>query len=256
MSEVAVHPVVVESYPVLAQALLKSASAQIRNVASMGGNLMQRTRCPYFRAETELPCNKRRARSGCSAIGGEDRSAAIFGWSENCVATHPSDAAVALVALDAVVQLSGMAGTRSLGLADFHCLPGATPERDTELRPGEVITSIVVPSSGIARRSCYVKVRERTSYEFALVSAAACVELDGDVIRRARVALGGVAARPWLLRAAEERLVGVALDDAVAVRTALDADFAEARALRHNGFKIEFARRAAVRVLQSAGGVA
>lgn len=256
MSDVAAHEVVRQDYPAIAQALLKSASAQIRNMASVGGNLMQRTRCPYFRAEVELPCNKRQPGSGCSAVGGEDRSAAVFGWSEACIATHPSDLAVALVALDAQVEVQGPNGARSIASEDFHRLPGEAPERDNALERGEVITAIVIPASPTSRRSHYVKVRERASYEFALVSAAACVDLAGETIRAGRVALGGVAAKPWRLREIEPMLEGLSIRDAAALHAALEPAFAEARPRRHNGFKIELARRAAVRALQGTGGVA
>jgi len=255
MSDVAEHAVVGRDYKAIAQALLQSASPQLRNMASMGGNLMQRTRCPYFRAEVELPCNKRRPGSGCSAASGEDRFAATFGWSEHCIATHPSDVAVALAALDAVVHVQGQGGVRAIPIAEFHRLPGETPERETELAAGEVITAIEVPGSAVARRSHYLKVRERASYEFALVSAAVGLDLDGPLIREARIALGGVAPRPWRLRAAERALRGVALSDATALRRALDVDFAEARPRRDNGFKLELARRAAIRALQTAGGM-
>lgn len=251
MTAAAEHEAVRENYPVLSEALLKSASPQIRNMATMGGNLMQRTRCPYFRAEVELPCNKRRAGSGCSALVGEDRFAAIFGWSERCVATHPSDAAVALMALDAVVYVEGPSGPRAISLQDFY-----RPPQETNLEPGEIITSIVVPPSAAARRSHYVKVRERTSYEFALVSAAACMHVEDGRIKQAQVALGGVAAMPWRLNASERALVGVAPSDTVALRRAIDSGFVDARPLRHNGFKVELAKRAAIRALQIAGSVA
>jgi xanthine dehydrogenase YagS FAD-binding subunit len=256
MSDVAGHAFVQRDYPAVAQALLQSASPQIRNMASMGGNLMQRTRCPYFRAEVELPCNKRRPGSGCSALEGADRFAAIFGGSEHCIATHPSDVAVALAALDAVARVDGPGGVRTIPVAEFHRLPGNTPERETELRPGEVILSIRVPASAAARRSQYVKVRERRSYEFALVSAAVGLDLDGGRIREARVALGGVAPRPWRLRAAERALAGVAPSDGAALRRAVGAGFTDARPRRGNSFKIELATRAVVRALQLAGGMA
>lgn len=256
MSAVAEHPVVRESFPVLADALLKSASTQIRNMATMGGNLMQRTRCPYFRAEVALPCNKRRAGSGCSALVGEHRSAAIFGWSESCIATHPSDAAVALMALDAVVNVAGANGARAIPLASFYRLPDDTAQQETDLRHGEVITSIMVPPSEVARRSHYIKVRERASYEFALVSAAACVDAQDDRIKRAQIALGGVAAMPWRLKAAEQALIGISLSDKGALGRAIETDFVAARPLRYNSFKVELAKRAAIRALQIAGGVA
>jgi xanthine dehydrogenase YagS FAD-binding subunit len=255
MSDVARHEAVRRDYPAISEALLTSASPQLRNMASMGGNLMQRTRCPYFRAEVELPCNKRRPGSGCAALEGEDRSLAIFGWSEACVATHPSDVAVALAALEAMVEVQGTGGRRSIPVAEFHRLPGDTPERETNLEPGELITAIVIPASPIARRSHYLKVRERASYEFALVSAAVAVEVDGGRIRQARVALGGVAPRPWRLPVAETNLRGVSFE-CEALRAAIDGAFADARPRRHNGFKIELAKSALVRALQTAGGMA
>jgi xanthine dehydrogenase YagS FAD-binding subunit len=256
MSTVARHPEVVRHFPALTQALEKAASPQIRNMASMGGNLLQRTRCPYFRAEVDLPCNKRRPGTGCSGYGGEDRSLAIFGGSEHCIATHPSDAAVALAAFDATVAVQGPNGAREITLADFYRLPGDTPHLETTLLPGEVITEIIVPRSVPAPHSHYLKVRERASYEFALVSAAVALDLEGHTIRRARLALGGVAPKPWRLEAAESALAGVSLDDSAALRRALAADFSGARRGNHNGFKIELAQRTAVRALQVAGGVA
>lgn len=256
MNDVAEHEAVRREYPAISQALLQSASAQIRNMASMGGNLMQRTRCPYFRAEVELPCNKRRPGSGCSALEGEDRFAAVFGWSEHCIATHPSDVAVALAALDAIVHVEGTNGARMIPLAEFHRLPGDAPDRETQLSPGEIIISIEVPASAAARRSHYFKVRERRSYEFALVSVAVGLDMDGLRIGEARVALGGVAPKPWRLHAAEHALRDVPLSDSPALRRALDIDFTEARPRRHNGFKLELAKRAVVRALQTAGGMA
>jgi xanthine dehydrogenase YagS FAD-binding subunit len=256
MSDVAGHPTVRRDYPALSQALLSSASAQIRNMASIGGNLLQRTRCPYFRAETEVACNKRRPGSGCAALEGEDRFAAIFGWSERCVTTHPSDLAVALVALDAVVQVVGPGGARQIPIGDLYRLPGDTPERETVLGVGELITAIEVPASTLARRSHYLKLRERASYEFALVSAAVALDLDGTHIRAARIALGGMAPKPWRLNDAEVAMRGISLEDEPALRAVLDAGFADARPRRHNGFKIELAKRAVIRALQNVGGVA
>src|SRR5262245_44550238 len=189
MSDVAADPFVRRDYPAISEALLKSASPQLRNMASLGGNLLQRTRCPYFRAEVDLPCNKRRPGSGCAALAGEDRSLAIFGWSDACIATHPSDVAVAFAALDATIEIAGPAGTRSLPITEFHRLPGDKPDHETELQPGELIVAITVAASPLARRSHYLKVRERASYEFALVSAAVGVDLDGDRIAAARIAL-------------------------------------------------------------------
>jgi xanthine dehydrogenase YagS FAD-binding subunit len=254
MSAVAANQDVQREYPALAQALEASASQQIRNMASMAGNLLQRTRCPYFRAEVELPCNKRRPGSGCSARDGEDRTLAIFGGSEQCIATHPSDAAVALAALGAGVAVQSAAGTRELPLEDLYRLPGDTPEVETMLAPGDMIIEIIVPHSAITRRSHYLKLRERASYEFALVSAAAAVELQARTVRRARLVLGGVAPMPWRLMAAEQDLAGVSIEDAAALQSALGRDFVAARPGRGNGFKIELARRAAVRALQMAAG--
>jgi xanthine dehydrogenase YagS FAD-binding subunit len=255
LGDVAADHRVTEEYPAIAEALRRTASQQLRNMATIGGNLLQRTRCPYFRAETLLPCNKREPGSGCAALGGEDRTLAIFGWSERCLATHPSDAAVALAALDARVWLRGPDGGRSLPVEEFLRLPGEEPERDSELGHGELITAITVPASALARRSWYLKVRERASYEFALVSVAAGVELDGGGrIARAQIALGGVAHRPWRLRAAERGLRGTDPHDRAAVAAALEESLAEARPRRRNGFKVDLARRAVVRVLGHLAG--
>jgi xanthine dehydrogenase YagS FAD-binding subunit len=254
MSDVAQHEGVRQDYPAIAQALEKSASPQLRNMASMGGNLLQRTRCPYFRAEADLPCNKRRLGSGCAARDGEDRAMAVFGWSDRCLATHPSDVAVALVALDVRLMLEGPQGSRVVPLSEFYLLPGETPDRETVLEPGELITRIHVPFAPVARRSQYLKVRERASYEFALVSAAVAVDLDGTIIRNGRVALGGVAPKPWRLERAESALRGVEITRPEALRAAIEPAFDEARPRRHNAFKIELAKRAVVRALETAGG--
>jgi xanthine dehydrogenase YagS FAD-binding subunit len=259
MSDVAADPAVRAGYPVIAQALELSASPQLRNMASMGGNLLQRTRCPYFRADAILPCNKRTPGSGCAALGerGQQRTQAIFGASDHCVATHPSDVAVALAALDAQVHVTGPAGTQVIALADFHRLPGDTPERDTVLPEGALVTGITVPASPVAARSVYLKVRERASYEFALVSAAVAVEVDDGAITAARIALGGVAPKPWRLPEAEAALAGVRADDEAAVRAAVEPSFAAARPLPGNAFKVELAVRTVVRALaQAAGGAA
>jgi xanthine dehydrogenase YagS FAD-binding subunit len=255
MSDVAEHEAVRRDYPAMSQALLKSASPQIRNMASMGGNLLQRTRCPYFRAEVDLPCNKRRPGSGCAALEGEDRSMAVFGWSEKCLATNPSDLAVALAALEAVVRVRGRNGERSIPLGDFHRLPGDTPEREANLDADELIVAIEVPASPLAKRSHYLKLRERASYEFALISVAVGLDLDGSTIRRARVALGGVAHKPWRLVEAEAAFEGKSVDDETALRSALDATFGEAQPRRNNGIKVELAKRAVIRALKNAAGV-
>lgn len=256
MSAVAAHPDVRREFPALSIALEKSASQQIRNMASMGGNLLQRTRCPYFRADVELPCNKRVPGSGCAGREGEDRSLAILGGSEHCIATHPSDAAVALAMFDAVVRVRGPNGSRDIPIRDLYVLPGTTPHVETVLAAGEVIVQIALPRSAITSSSHYLKVRERASYEFALVSAAASVETDGRTIRSAKIALGGVAPKPWRLTSGEARLVGIALDDEAAIHRALAADFEAAKPGKHNGFKIELAKRTAIRTLQIAGGLA
>jgi xanthine dehydrogenase YagS FAD-binding subunit len=253
MSDVAANAEVRRRFPAVAEALLFAASGQLRNMASMGGNIMQRTRCAYFRDEDELPCNKRRPGSGCAARHGLNRNQAIFGWSEACVATHASDLAVALAALDAIVVVRGEAGERSIPFDDFHRLPGHTPERDTTLERGELIVAIEVPASLEARASHYLKVRDRQSYEFALVSAAAAVATEGGCIRSARLAMGGVAHKPWRLSAAEAALRGVSLDDSDGLRSAIVASFTDARPLAHNAFKVELAQRVALRAIVTAG---
>lgn len=255
MSDVAAHRDVQVGYPVLAESLLLAASAQLRNMATIGGNLMQRTRCPYFRADTELPCNQRRPGSGCGALDGDSSGGAIFGWTPRCVATHPSDLAVALTALDAEVAVrSASRGTRMIPVAEFFLLPTEDDRhRHTAVEPGELITEIrVPPASGHSR---YLKVRERVSYEFAVVSAAAALELSGQEIVSARLAMGAVAHRPWRLRSAENALRGTDVADTAAVRAAVDGAFADARPLPGNAFKVELARRAGVRVVQMAGGL-
>jgi xanthine dehydrogenase YagS FAD-binding subunit len=253
MSDVAADMEVRRRFPVIAEALLFAASGQLRNMASMGGNILQRTRCPYFRDDDDPPCNKRRPSSGCSALHGLNRNQAIFGWSDACVATHPSDVAVALAALNANVVVRGRGGPRSIAFTDFHRLPGGTPERDTVLERGDLIVAIEVPASAEARSSHYLKVRDRQSYEFALVSAAAAVATDGRRIRSARLAMGGVAHKPWRLTAAETALCGLSLDDNDTLRAAIARSFDDARPLAHNAFKVELAQRAALRALQTAG---
>ena len=250
LNDAAQHAAVMQDYPVLSQAILKAASPQLRNLATIGGNPLQRTRCPYFRAEEHLPCNKRAPGSGCSALHGINDKHAIFGWSEHCVATQPSDPAVALAALDAVYVTEHREGGRRIPATEFHTLPGDRPQDDNVLRPGELITGIDVPAP--ARRSAYLKVRERASYEYATVSAAAVVDVDGGKIRRARIALGSVAHRPWRLQAAEDRLSGLSLDDRDGVRAAIEESFADARPLAHNAYKIPLAKNAALRALGTA----
>src|SRR6266566_3420909 len=253
ISDVAANPDVRSRFPVIAESLLLAASGQLRNMATIGGNIMQRTRCAYFRDEDDVPCNKRRPGSGCAALHGLNRNHAIFGWSAACVATNPSDVAVALAAMDAIVIVRGRTGERSIPFTDFHRLPGSTPERDNALDRGDLILAIEVPGSVEARASHYLKVRDRESYEFALVSAAAAVATDGRRIRSARLALGGVAHKPWRLTAAETALRGASLGDEAALRSAIATSFTDARPLADNAFKVELAQRVALRALQTAG---
>jgi xanthine dehydrogenase YagS FAD-binding subunit len=253
MSDVAAHPAVRRRIPVVIESLLLAASGQLRNMASIGGNIMQRTRCAYFRDGDGLPCNKRTPGSGCSALHGLNRSHAIFGWSESCVATHPSDLAVALTALDAAVQVRGLRGDRMIAFSEFHRLPGDTPEKDNVLERGDLIVGIEVPARAEARASHYLKVRDRQSYEFALVSTAAAVAIDGRTIQSVRLAMGGVAHRPWRLPAAEAALRGLSLDDRAGLRAAIATSFTNVRPLARNAFKVELAQRCALRALQTAG---
>jgi xanthine dehydrogenase YagS FAD-binding subunit len=254
MSDVAAEMEVRRRFPVIAEALLFAASGQLRNMASIGGNIMQRTRCAYFRDETDGRCNKRSPGSGCAALHGLNRNHAIFGWSESCVATNPSDLAVALAAMDAIVIVQGQKGERLIPFTDFHRLPGSTPERDNVLERGDLIIAVEIPVRVEARTSHYLKVRDRASYEFALVSAAAAVAMDEGRIRSARLAMGGVAHKPWRLTAAEAGLREISLDDVDGLRSAIAASFNDTRPLAHNAFKVELAQRVALRALQTAGG--
>ena len=253
MSDVAANMEVRRQFPVIAEALLFAASGQLRNMASIGGNIIQRTRCAYFRDETDGRCNKRNPGSGCAALHGLNRNHAIFGWSQSCVATNPSDLAVALVAMDAIVIVRGQAGERRIPFTDFHRLPGNTPERDNVLDRGDLIVAIEVPANVEARASHYLKVRDRASYEFALVSVAAALATDGRRIRSGRLAMGGVAHKPWRLAAAERSLRGISLEDIDGLRSAIAASFIDARPLAHNAFKVELAQRVALRAMQTAG---
>jgi xanthine dehydrogenase YagS FAD-binding subunit len=256
MSDVAAHPRVTQRFPAVSQALLLSASPQLRNAASIGGNLMQRTRCPYFRELTWTPCNKRDPGSGCSAIGGENRMHAVLGTSGACIATHPSDLAVALAALDAVITVKGKAGERQIAATDFHLVPGQTPHLEHDLHHGELIMSVFVPDAPHAQRSAYLKVRDRSSYEFALTSAAVGLDLSGNTIRAARVALGGVGTKPWRAHEAESLLVGKTAS-ATLFRSAAEAALRDAAGQGQNDFKIELGKRTIVRALGDlAGGVA
>lgn len=253
MSDLAAHPLVVERFPAIAQALLASASPQIRNAASIGGNLMQRTRCPYFRELTFTPCNKRDPGSGCSAIGGQNRMHAILGTSPSCIATHPSDFAVAVTALDGVLTLRGANGERTVNATDFHLLPNDTPHLEHDLHRGELIASLFLPAAPHARNSAYLKLRDRASYEFALASAAVGLDVEGGTIRSARVALGGVGTKPWRARLAESALTGKR-PSAEVFRAAADAELKNGRGYGHNDFKIELARRTLVRALMDLTG--
>ncbi|MDJ0367460.1 xanthine dehydrogenase family protein subunit M [Hymenobacter sp. H14-R3] len=248
MSDVGEHPLVVQNYPVISQSLLASASPQLRNMASMGGNLLQRTRCGYFR-DTAFPCNKRQPGSGCPALVGDNRTLAILGGSASCIATHASDLAVALVALEARLTLESPKGTtRTVPLADFYKLPGATPNIENHLQPGELITAITVPAAAHARKSHYLKVRDRASYAYALVSAAVGLDVQGGTIRSARVALGGVGTVPWRVLAVEKYLVGKPATEEN-FRAAAALAVRDAKPYEHNKFKLELAQRTIVRAL-------
>jgi xanthine dehydrogenase YagS FAD-binding subunit len=267
LNEIGEHALVREHAPVLSQACLKAASAQIRNRATLGGNVLQKTRCAYFRAESPLPwpCNKRAPGSGCSALEGHHERLAIFGWTEACVATQPSDPAVALACLDAEVRISGSQGERTINAADFHVTPavvraerktptpadGNEARVETRLLAGELITAFRVPTSALSRRSAYLKVRERESYEYAMVAAAAALELDGTRVRVARLALGSVAQRPWRLEKAERALVGKAVERDTLIAVITEA-MRDARPLAHNAFKATLATNAAVRAFEIA----
>jgi xanthine dehydrogenase YagS FAD-binding subunit len=247
-SDLAAHPLVRENYPVLSSALLQGASGQLRNLATTAGNLLQRTRCLYFQ-DVSKPCNKRSPGTGCPAREGEHRNLAILGWSDHCVATHPSDMAVALAALDARVEVVGKNGRRMIPVCDLHRLPGDEPDRDTVLEPGELIARVTVPATPFARRSRYVKVRERAAFSFAVVSVAAALDLEDGEVREARIALGGVAHKPWRARHMEEALKGAPATDEV-FREAAEAELSQAWPLRDNAYKITLARNLITSILQ------
>jgi xanthine dehydrogenase YagS FAD-binding subunit len=250
MSDVARTTIVAERFPAISQALLLGASEQLRNMASMGGNLRQRARCAYFR-DGISPCNKREPGTGCSALEGLNRGHAILGTSESCIATHPSDVAVALVAFDAVVRTVGLDGEREIPIDDFFLLPGDTPHLEHPLARGELIVGIDVPLLPVARRSLYLKFRDRQSYEFALVSVAAAIDVQEDVVMDVRLALGGVGTKPWRARRAEAELVGGSAT-AESFLSAATAELAAAEVREHNAFKVELAKRAVVRGLTHA----
>jgi xanthine dehydrogenase YagS FAD-binding subunit len=249
-ADLAWHPLIEKRYPLVASAILAGASQQLRNMASTGGNLVQRTRCAYF-YDTATPCNKRQPGSGCSAINGINRGHAILGASTSCIATHPSDMCVALAALDATVHVTGPNGARAIAIADFHRLPGDTPHIDTNLGPDEIITAVELPAKGFAANHSYLKIRDRMSYAFALISVAAALELKDGTIQDARLAVGGVAHKPWRDPAAEAALRGRPADEA-SFAGAADLLLRDARPQTHNGFKVDLARRAIIRTLSQA----
>jgi xanthine dehydrogenase YagS FAD-binding subunit len=251
------HPLVRQNYPLLSMAILAGASGQLRNMATNGGNLMQRTRCQYF-YDIAMPCNKREPGTGCGALEGLNRIHAIFGWSDKCVATYPGDMANALYALDAVVRVRGASGQeRNIPIQDFHRLPGDTPEKDNNLEHGELIVGIELPKNNFANKSYYLKVRDRASYAFALVAVAAALETSGGNIKQARVVLGSVAHKPWRSAEAEKALVGKPATEEM-FKAAAEAAFRDAKPLAHNGYKVELGKRAIVLALQRAmtGGAA
>ena len=241
------HPEVRRNYPLLARAILAGASQQIRNMASVGGNLMQRTRCPYY-YDTAFLCNKRQPDTGCPAATGINRTHAILGANDRCVAVNPSDMCVALAALDATVEIQGIAGKRSIPLIDFHRLPGSTPERDTNLEPGELITAVTLPAMNFAKSGVYLKLRDRTSYAFALVSVAAALEIEAEQITNVRIALGGVAPKPWRANQAEEFLIGKPATKSN-FEQAAEIALQDAQPLAHNGFKVKLSKRIIGRAL-------
>jgi xanthine dehydrogenase YagS FAD-binding subunit len=247
-SDLAHHPIVRTEYAALSQAILSGASTQLRNAATTAGNLLQRTRCLYFR-DTATACNKREPGTGCSAIGGANRMLAVLGTSEHCIATNPSDMAVAMMAYDAVIHVQGPRGERQVPIAEFYLLPGDTPDRENVLQPGELVTHVTLPAAEVGVRAAYLKLRDRASYEFALVSAAVSVAVTGGRMTAVRFALGGVGTRPWRVPTAEAALIGQAPDD-VLFRQAAELALAGARPQSQNGFKVELARRCLVHALR------
>ena len=244
------HPTVQRDYAVLSQALLAGASAQLRNMATTAGNLLQRTRCAYFR-DTAMPCNKREPGSGCPAITGSNRTLAVLGTSEHCIATNPSDMCVALAALEATIHVQGSKGSRSIPIAEFHLLPGNTPNRETVLEPGDLITHVTLPQPASGSKQIYLKLRDRASYEFALASAAVVLTVAGGNVTRARIALGGVGTKPWRSPEAEAALVGKPASEAN-YRKAAEAGLHDAKPQSENGFKVELARRCLAHALKMA----
>jgi xanthine dehydrogenase YagS FAD-binding subunit len=251
MSDVARHPAILRDYPVIAQSLTLAASPQLRNMATLGGNVLQRTRCGYFRDLSWTECNKRNPGSGCAALGGVNRKHAVLGTSAHCIATYPGDFAQALIALDAMVEIAGPSAARRVAFADLHLEPGNNPAKETVLEPGELITAFTVPATPFARRSLYLKIRDRQSYEFALASAGVALDIVGDDVREARIALGGVATKPWRARPAEAALKGKSLDEKSAMAAA-DVAFQDSITHGGNDFKPELGRRTLVRALLAA----
>ena len=249
-SEVSEHELVLQHQPLLSLALKAGASAQLRNMATVGGNMLQRTRCPYF-YNTDLPCNKRQPGSGCGALQGYNRMHAIFGASENCIAVHPSDMCIALAALDATVIVSGPKGERKIPFGEFHRLPGNQPEKDNTLQKGELITAVTIPDNKFQKNYHYLKVRDRISYAFALVSVAAALEIDGGTIKDARLAMGGVAHKPWRLREAEQFLKGKAANE-TSFKQAAEVAMKDAKGYGHNNFKLKLAPATIIETLQVA----
>ncbi len=254
MSQAADHPDVQKNFPVIVQALQLAASAQIRNMASLGGNVLQRTRCTYFRDTSYTNCNKRIPGSGCAALEGVNRAHAVLGTSNQCIAAYPGDFAQALLALDAQVEIDGLHGTRTIPFAGLHRPPGSTPHVETTLMPGELITAFAIPNAPWARRSLFLKIRDRESYEFALASVAIALEIDGGNVKQARIALGGVATLPWRAKEAEAVLTGKPIDDNNA-KAAADTAFARAQPRKHNAFKIELGKRTLIRALHQAAAL-
>ncbi|WP_018612494.1 FAD binding domain-containing protein [Segetibacter koreensis] len=253
-SEVSENKLVIQKHPLLAQALNAGASAQLRNMATVGGNMMQRTRCPYF-YDTALPCNKRQPGTGCSALEGFNRMHAIFGHSDTCIAVHPSDMCVALVALDATALVTGHKGNRRIAFADFHRLPGDTPQKDNNIERGELITGVEIPDNSFTKNVHYLKIRDRASYAFALVSVAAALNQEGNTIKDARLAMGGVAHKPWRLHEAEKALIGKKVSEE-SFRNAAEIAMKGAKGFKYNSFKLKMAPNAIVEALKTAAGMA
>jgi xanthine dehydrogenase YagS FAD-binding subunit len=252
-SDLAYHPYIIQNFPLLSAALLSGASPQLRNMATTGGNLMQRTRCPYF-YNTDFACNKRVPGSGCAAITGYNRMNAILGTSDHCIATHPSDMCVAMAALGAIIHVQGPKGTRAIPFADFHLLPRQTPQIEHNLKQDELITHVEIPALPFAARSHYLKVRDRASYEFALTSAAVALEIENGKIKGARVALGGVGTKPWRSLAAERALIGAPANMQTYLAAA-EAALADAKPYKDNAFKVKLAKRTLVRALTTVEGM-